>query len=62
VRLETPGSGAYAWPRCGVCKGDLVIELGAENTWTWKCPACGVRREPRFFVRPRQGTVKTARA
>jgi len=62
VRLEICGSGAYAWPRCGVCKETLVIELGAENTWTWKCLACGVRREPRFFARPRRGKVKTARA
>jgi hypothetical protein len=64
VRLDTYGRGAYspAWPRCGVCKETLVIELGAKNTWAWKCPACGVRREPQFFVRPRRGRVKTARA
>ena len=64
VRLETYGSGACSplWPRCGVCKGNLVIDLGAENTWTWKCPACGVGREPQFFVRPpRRGKVTTAR-
>jgi hypothetical protein len=62
VRLEAYGRGAYSptWPRCGVCKGNLVIELGAENTWTWNCPACGVRREPRFVRPPRSGKVKTA--
>ena len=52
VRLGTGtyGRGAYlpVWPHCGVCKGSLVIELGAGNTWAWKCPACGVNREPDF--------------
>ena len=62
VRFEAYGRGAYspAWPGCGVCKRSLVIELGAKNTWTWKCPACGVRREPRFYARPKRG--KTAQA
>ena len=50
VRLEKYGRGAYspAWPHCGVCKGNLVIELGARNTWAWKCPPCGAKREPDF--------------
>ena len=62
VRLETCRAYSPTWPRCSVCKGNLVIELGAENTWTWNCPACGVRREPRFLVRPGGRRVQTARA